>query len=160
MIKKDDAIPGGAAAPRAKRLEALGKELNCLLAEARAFANETAALFDPPLSSTGFQIVQWLYAAGATRSTHIAAGLAMDRSALSRSLKALEQAGLLVSHADPLDARAIVYALTPLARSRMNEALINKGARYERRLAAWTPAEIGTLTSLLRRLNGAGPVDD
>jgi DNA-binding MarR family transcriptional regulator len=154
MTKHDD---GGPGISRAKKLEELGKELSCLLAEARAFANETAALFDPPLSSTGFQVVQWLHAAGATRSTHIAAGLAMDRSALSRSLKQLEQAGLLAAHADPLDARATVYALTPSARSRMNQALVNKGARYEQRLATWTAAEIGTLTGLLRKLNGGEP---
>ena len=141
------------AASRPQSLDALGKELSGLLAEARAFANETAASFEPPLPGTGFQIIQWLHGAGPTRSMQIAEGLSMDRSALSRSLKQLTQAGLLAAHADPLDARATVYALTPLAQQRMSDALRSKGRRYEQRLAAWPTSDIDQLAALLRRLN-------
>jgi DNA-binding MarR family transcriptional regulator len=140
---------------RSDALAELGMELSAMLAAARAFAAETAVLFDPPLSSAAFQIVQWLHGAGPMRSMQIADGLAMDRSALSRVLKQLAQAGLVDAHVDPQDGRATVYMLTEVARARMNDALALKGMRYEQRLAAWSNADICQLTELLRRLNGA-----
>lgn len=138
---------------RSDALTELGTELSALFAAARAFATETAVLFDPPLTSAGFQIVQWLHGAGAMRSMQIADGLAMDRSALSRALKQLTQAGLVEAHIDPQDGRATVYMLTEVARARMHDALASKGMRYEQRLAAWSNADIGQLAALLRRLN-------
>jgi DNA-binding MarR family transcriptional regulator len=140
---------------RSDALAELGTELSAMLAAARAFAAETAVLFDPPLSSAAFQIVQWLHGAGPMRSMQIADGLAMDRSALSRVLKQLAPAGLVDAHVDPQDGRATVYMLTEVARARMNDALALKGMRYEQRLAAWSNADICQLTELLRRLNGA-----
>jgi DNA-binding MarR family transcriptional regulator len=140
-------------AARSRALEALGKELSALLSEARAFTSEAAALFDPPLSTVGFQIVQWLHGSGPMRSMHIAEGVAIDRSALSRSLKQLERAHLVEAGGDPLDARATIYQLTAIARARMDEALASKGLRYAQRLARWPEADIDQLATLLRRLN-------
>lgn len=140
---------------RSDALAELGTELSALLGAARAFAAETAALFDPPLSSAAFHIVQWLHGTGPMRSMQIADGLAMDRSALSRVLKQLAQAGLVDAYVDPQDGRATVYMLTEVARARMNGALVSKGMRYEQRLAAWSSTDICQLAALLRRLNGA-----
>lgn len=134
----------------------LGTQLNVLLSSARAFTADTAANFEPALSSASFQILQKLHSTGATRSMRIAQALAMDRSALSRLLQQLTQAHLVEAYPDPSDGRATMYGLTKETSEKMDRAIVNKGSRFSERLLAWSDADIQQLSRLLARLNEAG----
>lgn len=145
-----------AGIPREQALLELGTQLNALLSSARAFTAEAAADFTPAVSGASFQVLQWLHAVGATRSTRVAEALAMDRSALSRLLQPLTQARLVEAYPDPSDGRVTIYALTKDARKKMDRALANKGNRFSERLHGWSSTEISQLAGLLARLNDAG----
>lgn len=139
---------------REQALLELGTQLNVLLSSARAFIAETAADFGPTVSGASFQVLQWLYSAGATRAMRVAQALAMDRSASSRLLQQLIQTNLVEAYPDPSDGRVTIYALTKEASKKMDRALAKKGSRFSDRLTGWSDAEITELSELLARLNG------
>src|SRR5690349_10250705 len=79
----------------------LGEQLNALLSASRAVTTEMAASFGADLQPAAYHIVQWLHAFGPAQASHVADGLAMDRSATSRLVRQLRQAGIVEARPDP-----------------------------------------------------------
>ncbi|WP_342248957.1 MarR family winged helix-turn-helix transcriptional regulator [Sphingomonas sp. OTU376] len=132
---------------------ALGEELNALLSAARVVAAETSANFDANLQPAAFQVVQWLHAFGPAQASQVAQALAMDRSATSRLVRQLKQAGLLAACPGDADKRAVFLSLTQEGSSRMRSAIAHKGMAFRERLEGWSEADLALFTSLLRRFN-------
>lgn len=89
----------------------------------RAFA----ALADPTRAS----IVEWLGEGGSGTATTFAARLPISRQAVTRHLKELEEAGLIVASRE---GREVRYRLEPGRLSEMAEWLEARAARWERTL--------------------------
>jgi len=89
----------------------LGEQLNALLSASRAVTTEMAATFDADLQPAAYHVIQWLHAFGPAQASHVAEALAMDRSATSRLVRQLKQAGLVESRPDPAVIRPAI--LTP-----------------------------------------------
>lgn len=151
-----DDTGSGAKLQRDIITQELGTELNALIIASRAVMAETVACFQPPISGSAFQVLQWLNAFGPANAGRIAEALVMDRSAVSRLTKQLGQFGLAEARPDERDGRGVVYALTEAGHAKAADAIARKGNLFEMRIAQWQDADLVHLTRLLRKLNGRG----
>jgi DNA-binding MarR family transcriptional regulator len=141
------------ADPRAQLVGQVGSQLSSLLASARGVMTEAAIRFHPDLQPAAFHVARWLLANGSSRTSDIAEGVAMDRSAVSRLIDALHTAGLANVMIDPADRRANSVRLTPAGRRRVTRALQWKGGIFHDRLATWNEGDLEHLARLLSQLN-------
>jgi DNA-binding MarR family transcriptional regulator len=140
-------------------VDEVGAQLSRLLASARATTTEAATRFHPDLPPAAFHVARWLLAFGPSRTSQIARGVAMDRSATSRLIDGLRQAGLVRVEVDPSDKRANSVGLTPTGRRHVTRALQWKGDVFRERLAAWNDRDLENLARLLAKLNEPGQLD-
>jgi DNA-binding MarR family transcriptional regulator len=137
---------------RTALVDDVGAQLSHLLASARAVTTQAASRFHPDLPPAAFHIARWLLAVGPSRTSDIARGVAMDRSAASRLIDALRRAGLVRVDADPTDARANAVRLTPAGRRHAVSAMRWKGGVFYDRLATWNDRDLEALARLLAKL--------
>lgn len=131
----------------------LGREFAALISVSRAFTAEAATSFEPPISGSAFQLLQWLDSFGPAKASQIADALTMDRSVVSRLMKQLGQLGLVEVHSAKEDGRSVVCGLTRNGREKLAKATVHKGKLFEMRLREWPEADLRELTRLLRRIN-------
>ena len=134
-------------------VDEVGAQLSRLLASARATTTEAATRFHPDLPPAAFHIARWLGAFGPSRTSAIAAGVAMDRSAVSRLIDGLRRARLVRVEIDTSDRRANSVGLTPTGRRHVTSALQWKGGVFNERLATWSDRDLEDLARLLAKLN-------
>lgn len=134
-------------------VDEVGAQLSRLLASARAATAEAATRFHPDLPPAAFHVARWLLAFGPSRTSDIAEGAAMDRSAASRLIDELRRALLVRVEADPSDRRANSVRLTPAGRRVVTRALQWKGGVFHDRVATWTERDLKDLARLLAKLN-------
>ncbi|MBB4836996.1 DNA-binding MarR family transcriptional regulator [Sphingomonas kyeonggiensis] len=134
----------------------LGEQLNALLSASRAVTARMSDSFGADLQPAAFHVVQWLHAFGPAQASQVADALAMDRSATSRLVGQLRQAGLVESRAGTADRRSVILSLTEEGSRRMQAAIAYKGEVFRHRLEGWSETDIGHLTALLRRFNSDG----
>lgn len=77
----------------------------------------------------------------------------MDRSATSRLVRQLKQAGIVESRPDPADKRGVILSLTDQGVTKIRAAIKYKGEVFRRRLDGWSEADLRLFTALLRRFN-------
>ena len=100
-------------------------------------------------TGAGYWELVMLKRRGPVRATEIASTLALDISTVSRQIKALESAGLVVKRPDANDARATLIELTPEG-DRVTTTLMNRrGRMIASALANWTPKDRETFEALL-----------
>jgi DNA-binding MarR family transcriptional regulator len=133
--------------------DAVGDQLAKLIVRARATTTQAAARFHPDLPPAAFHVARWLSSYGPGRTSDIADGVAMDRSAVSRLLVALRATGMVRVQTDPSDGRASLVSLTAAGRRHLAEATEWKGARFHDRLAHWSEHDLSELARLLAMLN-------
>jgi len=76
----------------------------------------------------------------------------MDKSVVSRQLRALSDWGLVETHRAAEDARVVVVEPTQLARERFGAVRARQREIYSRLLADWPEADVKRLEQLLNRL--------
>jgi DNA-binding MarR family transcriptional regulator len=81
----------------------------------------------------------------------LAACCALDPSTVSRAVAALVRDGLVERAADPDDGRASVLAATTAGRAALDEVTGHYDRGLAAALAGWTPDELRTFGTLLRR---------
>ena len=133
----------------------VGGQLSRFLASARAFTIEAAGRFHPDLPPAAFHVARWLLSFGPSRTSDIAEGVAMDRSAVSRLIDGLGAAGLVRVEVDPSDRRANSVRLTPAGRRQVTRALEWKSGVFNQRLATWSDRDLEQLARLLGKFNDA-----
>jgi DNA-binding MarR family transcriptional regulator len=138
---------------RAELVGDVGAQLSRLLTSARATTTEAASRFHPDLPPAAFHVARWLLTFGPSRTSDLARGVAMDRSATSRLVEALRAARLVRVEVDPSDRRANAVHLTPAGRRHVTRALHWKDGTFRDRLATWNEDELGDLARLLAKLN-------
>jgi DNA-binding MarR family transcriptional regulator len=89
------------------------------------------------------------------RMTDLAAQTSLTASGLTRAVDRLADAGLVTREACPTDRRSTYAVLTPAGERRILDALPDHVALLEDLVASFTPAQLDTLTSLLRTLRDA-----
>ncbi len=123
-----------------------------LVRTVRHVSSRAAAQLYGDLPSFGWALLRPLERDGAQRCSALAASAGIDASVASRQIAALERAGHVERHPDPVDGRAIMLTLTPagadaLAATRALRADWALGA-----LSGWDEQDACTLSDLLDRL--------
>lgn len=106
----------------------------------------------------GIGIVEWRVLAMLAVENHITANrvgqvIGLDKSAISRSLQALEREGYVTSEVDTKDARRYTVSLTPSGRQLHDRVLETAVRREEVLLADLSEREVDTLIDLLHRMS-------
>ncbi|WP_234660867.1 MarR family winged helix-turn-helix transcriptional regulator [Agromyces marinus] len=117
---------------------------------ARVVWAESAKLVHPDLQPAGYKLLSTIVRSGTTNAHVLAEHLDMDKSAVSRQVRQLEQLGLVESRADERDGRARVLAPTPLARERVAEVRAANQARLRGALRDRPVEELRILADVLR----------
>ena len=106
----------------------------------------------------GIGVVEWrmlsmLAVESGITANRICQVIGLDKSAVSRSLQALEVAGRVRTEVDPADGRRYTVSLTESGVQLYNRVLMVALERERRLLSGLSSAEVDTLINLLGRLN-------
>lgn len=130
----------------------LEQELAVLLRRARAYSEEIARDLHPELHATSYALLARLLE-GPSRAWELRTYFGVDKSAVSRQLRLLEDLGLIARHPDPTDGRAQLLALTTEGRRRLTKARDARRARMREQLDRWAESDVAKLGELLARFN-------
>jgi DNA-binding MarR family transcriptional regulator len=108
---------------------------------------------DPEMQTAGYLVLRYVIANEPIRAGDVAAGLSMDKSAVSRQLTALRESGLIEAQPDPDDGRASLVVASQKATKRLDEFRVELKADYQRILAEWDAADIADFARLLKKFN-------
>ena len=108
---------------------------------------------DPEMQTAGYLVLRYVMAHEPIRAGDVAAGLSMDKSAVSRQLTALRDSGLIEAQPDPEDGRASLVVGSAKANERLDEFRVELKADYQRILASWDAADIEAFPRLLNKFN-------
>ncbi|OJX63859.1 MAG: hypothetical protein BGO95_06630 [Micrococcales bacterium 73-13] len=117
---------------------------------------EFATAMHPDLRQAGWAILTTVLRADNEdrRATvgEIIAETGIDKSVVSRQLRALSDWGLVVLSRSEADARVVVVAGTPLAHERLRAVRAQQRERYAEILGSWSAADRRRLEELLNRV--------
>ena len=108
---------------------------------------------DPEMQTAGYLVLRYVMAHEPIRAGDVAAGLSMDKSAVSRQLTVLRDSGLIEARPDPEDGRASLVVGSAKANERLDEFRVELKADYQRILASWDAADIEAFARLLNKFN-------
>ena len=129
------------------------QELAILLRRARAYSEDVAREMHPELHGASYALLARLQDCGATRASELSTYFGIDKAAVSRQLRLLEELGFVRREPDPTDGRAQQLALTASGRKRLTQA---RGARrrlMRAQLEQWDPEDVAVLGELMGRFN-------
>jgi len=105
------------------------------------------------LTRTSWCILLAVGVEGLSGPSDIAAFVGIDRTATSRTLRQMEQAGLIERAGGQKDGRKRAVVLTPQGETRLRQGAPLARANNEIQAAKLTDAEVQELTRLLRKLS-------
>ena len=106
-----------------------------------------------PLSVTEWRILAVLGRFPGLVASEVCARTAMDKVAISRGVRALEEKGLLERRTDRVDRRRQRLFITPGAGERVLRKVVPEALLYERQLLrSLEPGELEALTAILEKL--------
>lgn len=112
------------------------------------------------LTASQFGALETLYHLGPMKGCELAAKHLKSRNNFSVIIDNLERAGLVTKERDAHDRRAILVALTPAGREKIEAAIPLHVAEVERIMSALSVEEQKTLQNLLRKLGKAAATSD
>jgi len=131
----------------------IADEIGHLFSQTRSMSVRAANEIDPSLQVAGFWVIRWLGRLGPATAGAIAAGTSMDKSAVSRQLRALRELGLIESEPHPEDGRSARLRVSDLGRTRLDAVGVITRAEFRSRFADWSDDDLSTFEHLLARLN-------
>lgn len=143
--------------PEADRIEltgALEREFGVLARRLRKVMSDRARLVHPALSVTGYGMLMQL-SIEPQRSSDLAETCALDKGAVSRVVRQLEDLGFVERFPDPDDGRAQLLRLTRTARERLAEVADRRRSGFADLIEDWDTQDLRQLVEGLRRYNEA-----
>ncbi|WP_168209112.1 MarR family winged helix-turn-helix transcriptional regulator [Agromyces intestinalis] len=136
-------------------IAAVEEQFGIVFNRARLLWFESAKQVHPELQPAGYKLLASIVRAGSTNAHVLAEQLDMDKSAVSRQVRQLEEMGLVESRADERDGRARVLVGTPLAEQRIAEVRRANQARLRGSLEGRSVEELLLLADVLRAIADA-----
>jgi len=133
-------------------IAAVEEQLGRLVSHVRASVRDAAAAIDPALQPFGLKLLRLLARCGPLHAGAAAEALIVDKSVISRQVRALEDLKLLELQPDPADGRVRILALTPFGSEQLALARMKDKEMVHRRLGAWPNEDLNQLATLLARL--------
>ncbi|WP_394554684.1 MarR family winged helix-turn-helix transcriptional regulator [Agromyces sp. MMS24-JH15] len=129
---------------------AVEEQFGIVFNRARVIWAESAKQVHPELQPAGYKLLASIVRAGSTNAHALSEHLDMDKSAVSRQVRQLEELGLVESRADERDGRARVLVATPLANERIATVRAANQERLHTALAGRSVEELTILADVLR----------
>ncbi|MCT1478961.1 MarR family winged helix-turn-helix transcriptional regulator [Microbacterium sp. p3-SID336] len=131
----------------------LQAHLNLIFARTRSLWKESAARVHPELQVGGYKLLTFIERAGSANAHELAERFELDKSAVSRQVRMLEELELLESHPDEHDGRLRVLTATPAACRALADVRREYGTRLRAVVDELTPAEIEAASKVFRLLS-------
>lgn len=127
------------------------EQMSVLAGKIRASIRNAAAAVDPSLQPFGLKMLRILERNGPVHAGAAAEMLSVDRTAISRQSRQLEDLGLVTTRSDPEDRRARFIELTDLGRERLGNAGPTGFNSLQRVLGEWSDDDLHQFASYLAR---------
>ncbi|WP_163544827.1 MarR family winged helix-turn-helix transcriptional regulator [Occultella kanbiaonis] len=156
MTRSGSDVAAAASGPDDPELQAAIHEVEIqfsnLFVHAKQLFRRRALGIHPDLSILGYRILGTVVREGALQQGHIAERLELDKAVASRTIKHLEDLGLVERAADPSDGRAFLVTASELGRSRYDAVSHRERAVLQARLTEWGVEDLHRFSDLLGRL--------
>ncbi|WP_243695274.1 MarR family winged helix-turn-helix transcriptional regulator [Agromyces protaetiae] len=152
-----ESAPAAVAAPTTvdEGIAAVEEQFSIVFNRARALWSESAKQIHPELQPAGYKLLGMIVRAGRANAHVLADQLMMDKSAVSRQVRLLEDAGLVESLADEHDRRVRVLVPTAVAIERINAVRDRNQERLRGALRDRSVAELASFAEILRAIGTA-----
>lgn len=114
---------------------------------------EAAASVHPDLQPVGYKILTALIRLGETNSFTLAELLETDKSVVSRQVRMLEDAGLIVSRSDARDGRVRMLSAAPAAIERVRAVRTHEQDQLRTKLRGEPEADVRAFARVLQLLS-------
>ncbi|MBG6237204.1 DNA-binding MarR family transcriptional regulator [Mycetocola sp. CAN_C7] len=128
-------------------------EFGLIFNRVRGLMRDRAEQVHPDLQPLGYKVLTTLVRSGRLHAGAIGELLMTDKSTISRTVKQLEELGLVVREADPADGRATYLAASEDGARRVEWIRADGMERWRSRLGEWETADLTRLAELLAKLN-------
>lgn len=146
---------------RTDAVRALEAQFGELINRMRRHLNENAQRVSPGMLPGAYKVFSTIAGRGRIAQSTLGDVLMVDKGQLSRTVRELEQLGLIQREPDPDDGRASILSPTPLGIERLAAARAPQEQTLIGTLRDWPLDDIHNLTRLLRALaSGALPGGD
>jgi len=142
---------------RGEAVRALEAEFGELIARFRRIITDNAHRVSPGMLPGAYKVFTTIVRRGSVTQSALAEHLLVDKGQLSRTVRELEQLGLVQRSPDPSDGRASLLSATPEGLARLEAARAPQEDRLAQSLDAWSLEEIRNLTHLLHALATGTP---
>jgi DNA-binding MarR family transcriptional regulator len=147
--------PRDAPRARTEAVRALEAEFGELISGVRRVISENAERLSPGMLPGAYKIFTTIVNRESVTQSALAEHLLVDKGQLSRTVRELEERGLVQRAADPADGRSSLLSPTPDGLERLHAARAPREDLLLRTLADWPLDDIRELTRLLHALSEA-----
>ncbi|MER7798283.1 MarR family transcriptional regulator [Microbacterium sp. NPDC096154] len=137
---------------REQAIRAVEVEFSELVTHIRRIIMRNAERVAPGMLPGAYKVFTTIADTGPLTASAIAERLLIDKGQLSRTIRELEDLGLIVRTPDPSDRRAHLLDATPDGRRRLDEARAPQEHGLARALEQWDVADVRRLADLLHAL--------
>jgi DNA-binding MarR family transcriptional regulator len=154
--------PAGVDAPRLPGRDDDGREglmasvvdeIGSMMVEAKRTIAAAASRFDPDVPPTAFYVLRYVMKHQPCTAGDIVKAMALDKSAVSRQVALLREAGFVDVAPDAADGRVTMLASTARADARMLEVRHENRAVFRSHVEGWTDDELAEFAGWLHRFN-------
>ncbi|MFH8249142.1 MarR family winged helix-turn-helix transcriptional regulator [Microbacterium sp. B2969] len=143
---------------RAEAVRALEAEFGELITQFRRVITENAHRVNPGMLPGAYKVFTTIVRRESITISALAEQLLMDKGQISRTVRELEQLGLVARTPDPTDGRSSLLSPTPEGLERLDAARHPRESGLADALDGWNVEDIERLTQLLHALtNGTTP---
>lgn len=154
--------PAGVTAPRLASPDDDGREglmasvvdeIGSMMVEAKRTIAAAASRFDPDVPPTAFYVLRYVMKHQPCTAGDIVKAMALDKSAVSRQVALLREAGFVDVVPDAADGRVMTLGSTDRAEVRMLEVRHENRAVFRSHVEGWTDDELAEFAGWLHRFN-------
>ncbi|KQY97604.1 hypothetical protein ASD19_07840 [Microbacterium sp. Root53] len=138
---------------RASAVRSVELEFSELMAHVRRLISRRAERVSPGMLPGAYKVFTAIADTGPITASAIAERLMIDKGQLSRTVRELEDLGLVARTPDPADRRAHLLEATDLGRGRLEQARAPEEPGLSRALEHWDLADVRRLAALLHALS-------
>ncbi|WP_347177834.1 MarR family winged helix-turn-helix transcriptional regulator [Microbacterium dauci] len=138
---------------RMAAVRALEDEFSSLIAIFRRAMAENAERVSPGMLPGAYKVFTTIARQDGITLSQLAESLMADKGQMSRTVRELEELGLVERTADPSDKRSSLLSVTADGRARLTEARAPRERALAGALESWRIEDISTLSRLLHALS-------
>jgi len=138
--------------PRTEAVRALEAEFSGLIHQVRRIVSENAERVSPGMLPAAYKVFTTIVRRERVTQSELSEMLVADKGQISRTVRELEELGLIGREPDPTDRRSSILFPTPFGLERLAEARAPQESTLLHALEEWSIDDIRTLTRLLHAL--------